>query len=434
MTKALIIDETPLFNGPLLSLLQKRGYAVTSIERPEKAIDLLRSHSYDLVIVGRGSFPFYELCSIAKELQPQAKLAILESCENGSCHIGALGAKAVFTRPFSLPVIEETLEILEKMEIPAKSVKPVSIPELPTPLIAKSQAMMNVIQDLVAVASSKAHLFLTGESGTGKEIVAETLHLLSNRKAHPFVKINCAAIPETLIEAEFFGYEKGSFTGAMQQRIGKLESAHQGTLLLDEITEAPASFQAKLLRAVQEQQFERLGGSMTLSVDVRFISTSNRDLSDAMEKKMLREDLFYRLNVIPVHLPPLRERKEDILPLAEHFLGLACKENEKTPKAFSAQAIQALKDYPWPGNVREMQHLLERTVLLHEGDVIREEDLRWQQPSVRTADALLTSLAQVEKRTILDTLATTKNNRTAAARKLGISIRTLRNKLKTYQS
>lgn len=436
--KALLIDETPLFNGPLVALLQKRGYITTAIERADEAASMLRSRPFDLIIIGRSSgasSPFYELCSLAKELQPHAKLAILDSrdFEYGSCHIAALGAKAVFYRPFCLSTIEETLEILELMPAPLSAVTPMVLPDLPTPLIAKSPTMLKVVQDLIAVASSKAHVFLTGESGTGKEIVAETLHFLSNRKTQPFVKINCAAIPETLIEAEFFGYEKGAFTGAMHQRIGRLESAHQGTLLLDEITEAPTSFQAKLLRAVQEQQFERIGGSPTLSVDVRFISTSNRDLSEALEKKMLREDLFYRLNVIPVHLPPLRERKEDILPLAEYFLASACKENRKASKTFSTGAIHALRHYPWPGNVREMQHLLERTVLLHEGEVITEDDLRWQ-TALRTADQLATSLAQVEKRTILATLANSKNNRTAAARKLGISIRTLRNKLKQYQS
>lgn len=435
--KALLIDELPLFNGPLLGILQKRGYAITAIERAQDAIAILRCCTFDLVIVGRGSasFPFHELCSLAKELQPHAQLAILDirDFQSESCHIAALGAKAVFHRPFSIPSIEETLDKIEQVRPNSSATSPIAFTELPTKLIAKSPAMQKIVQDLMAVATSKAHIFLTGESGTGKEIVAETLHLLSNRKTQPFVKINCAAIPETLIEAEFFGYEKGAFTGAMQQRIGRLEAAHQGTLLLDEITEAPASFQAKLLRAVQEQQFERIGGSPTLSVDVRFISTSNRNLVEAIEKKMLREDLFYRLNVIPVHLPPLRERKEDILPLAEYFLEEACRENRKAPKSFSAQALHALRNYPWPGNIREMQHLLERTALLHEGEVIGEDDLRWQS-AMRTSDHITTSLAHVEKKTILEALSQTKNNRTAAARKLGISVRTLRNKLKSYET
>ncbi len=425
----------PLFNGPLLTLLQNKGYCITAIEKAEEGIALLRTQSFAFVIVGRGNpaFPFHELCGLVKELHPDAPLVILDSREHTyeSCHISALGAKAVFHRPFSLTVLEETLGKLQQATpqiIPALPAM-----DLPTKLIAKSPAMIKIIHDLFAVASSKAHVFLTGESGTGKEIVAETLHLLSNRKEKPFVKINCAAIPETLIEAEFFGFEKGAFTGAMQQRIGRLEMANTGTLLLDEITEAPPSFQAKLLRAVQEQQFERVGGTTTQHVDVRFISTSNRNLMEAIDKKLLREDLFYRLNVIPLHLPPLRERREDIAPLAEYLLQEACSNNQKPQKTFSPGALQALRHYAWPGNVRELQHLIERTVLLQTQEIIAEEDLRW--PSAkRHAHPLPATLAQVEKRTILETLAQLKNNRSAAARKLGISVRTLRNKLKEYDT
>lgn len=431
-----LIDETPLFNRPLITLLQEKGYQVTVAENAEDAVMLMRTHAYTLIIIGCGSptFPFHELCSLAKDLQPKANLTIIDSRDRQyeSCHIAALGAKAVFYRPFSSSAILETLEQIETTVSHVSSF-PIDPPPtaLPTKLIAKSPSMKKVVEDLLAVASSKAHVFINGESGTGKEIVAETLHLLSNRKKNPFVKINCAAIPETLIEAEFFGYEKGAFTGAVQQRIGRLELAHQGTLLLDEITEAPLSFQAKLLRAVQEQQFERVGGISTIHVDVRFIATSNRNLLEAIEKKMLREDLFYRLNVIPLHLPPLRERKEDILPLAEVMLLEACQENQKKPKTFSPQALHALLSYNWPGNIRELQHLIERTVLLHDKEVLGEEDLRWQ--SVMRADnPHATTLAQLEKKAILETLAQLKNNRTAAARKLGISIRTLRNKLKEY--
>jgi len=428
---AILIDELPLFNRPLLNLLHKRGYTVTTTEKALDGMRLLREHRFNLVIIGRGgaSFPFHELCSLAKELQPQASLAIIDSRDfhYESCHIAALGAKAVFYRPFFLSLAEETLEKLREVT-PASTHEILPQPAVPTDLIAKSGAMQKVVQDLFAIAASKAHVFLTGESGTGKEIVAETLHLLSNRNAHPFIKINCAAIPEALIEAEFFGYEKGAFTGAMQQRLGKLEMAHQGTLLLDEITEAPASFQAKLLRAVQQQQFERVGGSSTLNVDVRFISTSNRDLQEAIEKKILREDLFYRLNVIPLHLPPLRERKEDILPLAEFFLLKKCRENGKAIKTFSVEAIHALRNHPWPGNVRELQHTIERTVLLHDKETIAKDDLRF----MRIAQVSSDTLEEIEKRTILETLVQQKNNRTAAAKKLGISIRTLRNKLKAY--
>ncbi len=436
MGNILLIDESPLFNCSLLAFFQNKGYSITTAEKAEEGIALLGSYPYSIIIVGRGNptFPFHELCSLVKELQPQAFLVILDNRDHlyESCHIAALGAKAVFYRPFTTAVFEDFLENLEIVPLKALNTYS-SLIDIPTNLIVKSPPMLKLVEDIRAVATSKAHIFLTGESGTGKEIVAQTLHLLSNRKVQPLIKINCAAIPETLIEAEFFGYEKGAFTGAFQQRMGRLEMADRGTLLLDEITEAPLSFQAKLLRAVQEQQFERVGGTSTLDVDVRFISTSNRNLSEAIEQKMLREDLFYRLNVIPLHLPPLRERKEDILPLAEYFLQEACRNNLKPPRFFAPGASHALIHYPWPGNIRELQHLIERTVLLHNQEIIAEEDLRW--PSLKRPSQISgTTLAQMEKRTILETLAYSKNNRTATAKKLGISIRTLRNKLKEYDS
>ncbi len=436
----LFIDEMPLFNQSLQALFQKKGYDVVLVEQEKDALSLLRTQQYSWVIIGRGStsFPFHALCCLAKELQSHAHLAIIDHPDSHyeSCHIQALGAKAVFYRPFSLSSIEETIERIEQASTSTEVVASLPLPlisdQLPTELIAISPSMQSVVKDLIAVASSKAHVFLSGESGSGKEIVARTLHLLSNRKEQPFVKINCAAIPESLIEAEFFGFERGAFTGATQRRIGHLETAHQGTLLLDEITESPPSFQAKLLRAVQEQQFERIGGSNSLSVDVRFISTSNRNLQEAVEKKVLREDLFYRLNVIPIHLPPLRQRKEDILPLAEQILRKICQDNHKKTKTLSPDAIHILLSYTWPGNVRELQHLLEHTVLLHDQEIIRGDDLRLQS-SLRRSHSLSQTLAELEERAILETLGQLKNNRTAAAKKLGISIRTLRNKLKSYE-
>ncbi len=437
ISSALIVDPSPLFNAPLAQFLAEKGFDVAIVEHPAEAIEVLRRERYQLVAIGKADqgFPFFELCALVKELQPEAHLIILGAVGESahSHHEGALGALTYLKRPFSLHALQDLFD-----HLPEKSTikRPEALPtfQFPTPFIAESPAMRAIARELLSIADSKAHVFLTGESGTGKEIIAETIHALSPRKEKPFIKINCAAVPETLIESEFFGHEKGAFTGAVLRKLGRLELAHEGTLLLDEITESPLSFQAKLLRAVQQQQFERVGGCETQKVDVRFISTSNRNVQDFIERKLFREDLFYRLHVIPIHIPPLRERQEDIVPLTEYFMALACKENNKPLKRLSASAINFLLTHPWPGNVRELANLVERTSIMHQEELIHADDLRWRHPML-SKDVSMTSpatLAEVEKRTIIETLSRQKNNRSATARKLGISVRTLRNKLKDY--
>lgn len=436
---AIIVDQAPLFNAPFLQILAEKGYDLTIVEHPAEAIQQLRKKSFSLVAIGKGDqgFPFHELCALTKELQPQAHLIILnpvgettrDHCQDAQ---NALGALTHLKRPFSLHALQDLFETLPKKSI-SKTISTIPSVFLPTPLIAESPSMRAIARELLSIADSRAHVFLTGDSGTGKEIIAETIHMLSPRKDKPFIKINCAAIPETLIESEFFGHEKGAFTGAITRRPGRFELASEGTLLLDEITESPLSFQAKLLRAVQQQQFERVGGFETLKVDVRFISTSNRDVLDFIARKLFREDLFYRLHVIPIHIPPLRERREDIVPLAEYFLAQACKDNNKPLKRFSATGVHLLLSYDWPGNVRELANLIERTAIMHNEDVIEGDALRWRHPllSKTTSIAPPSTLAEVERRTILETLSQIKN-RSLVAHKLGISVRTLRNKLKEY--
>lgn len=231
-------------------------------------------------------------------------------------------------------------------------------------IIATSDSMKEVMDRVAKVADSEANVFITGESGTGKEVIASLIHTLSPRSANPFIKVNCAALPETLIESEFFGHEKGSYTGAHTQRIGRFERAHTGTLLLDEITEIPLSLQSKLLRVVQEQEFERVGSAHPIPIDVRFISTSNRPIQVALQEKKLREDLFYRLGVIPIHLPPLRDRPEDILPLANHFLAISAEKNKKTPHTLTQPEETLLLSHPWPGNIRQLANLMEQLTVL----------------------------------------------------------------------
>lgn len=296
-------------------------------------------------------------------------------------------------------------------------------------LIAESPVMKGILEDVLKIAKSNASVLLCGESGTGKEVIAHTIHNNSGRKSAPFIKVNCAAIPETLIESEFFGHERGAFTGAHSRRIGRFELAHTGTLLLDEITEIPLGVQAKLLRAIQEQEFERVGGSLSVDVDVRLISTSNRDLKEAIEQKFFREDLFYRLNVVPLSLPPLRERKEDIVPLAEYFLSKLAPEKE-----LSNEAKWSLESYIWPGNIRELANVIERTVVMASGELITPDHLGLNQDNEFKKCKLPVgmTLQELEKRMILETLESNKNNRTKTAKILGISVRTLYNKLSSY--
>lgn len=292
-------------------------------------------------------------------------------------------------------------------------------------IIAESPLMKKLFADLEKIAKSSASVFIVGESGTGKEEIAHAIHYQSARAHGEFVKVNCAAIPETLLESEFFGHERGAFTGAFNRRMGRLELANGGTLLLDEISEIPLSLQSKLLRAVQQQEFERVGGTKTLKVDVRFISTSNRNMNEMIENRLFREDLYYRLNVVPIYLPPLRDRREEIIPLAEFFLKQHSSEKSLTP-----EAKQKLLDYSWPGNIRQLANIIERTVVMSGQALIAPEHLFLDgDPSKKE----LITLKELEKRHILDALENHGQNRTKTAKALGISVRTLRNKLNEYE-
>jgi DNA-binding NtrC family response regulator len=320
------------------------------------------------------------------------------------------------------------------------------------PMIAEDPAMRAVIAMAEQVAPSEASILITGESGSGKEIVARHVHQKSRRNSKPFISVNCAAIPENLLESELFGHEKGAFTGALARRIGKFEEANGGTLLLDEISEMDTRLQAKLLRAIQEREIDRVGGSQPVRVDIRILATSNRDLVQAVRDGTFREDLLYRLNVVNLRLPPLRERPGDILPMAEFFIRKYAAANGLSPRILSAEARRRLLGHRWPGNVRELENAMHRAVLLASGDVIEEGAVRLPdgqplgpsdagaraaQVAATTAEAISRSfvgqtVAAMEQQLIIDTLEHCFGNRTHAANILGISIRTLRNKLKEY--
>jgi DNA-binding NtrC family response regulator len=311
-------------------------------------------------------------------------------------------------------------------------------------LLGQSAAMDNLRQLIRKVARTLATVLIQGESGTGKELVARALYRESPRANAPFIRVNCAAIPENLIESEFFGHEKGAFTGALTKREGRFELAHSGTILLDEISEISPSVQAKLLRVLQERELERVGGNRTIKVDVRVIATTNRRLEQSVQKNEFREDLFFRLNVVPIQVPPLRDHREDVPFLAEEFMRRFGRKHGIRVHGFSDDAVRLLKEHHWPGNVRELQNVIERAVILC-GDtgMLEAEHLGMSlsadgQPPTPGEQAPVTAagefpkLAEMEKRHILAALDRCNNNRTHAARLLDISIRTLRNKLHEY--
>jgi transcriptional regulator with GAF, ATPase, and Fis domain len=297
--------------------------------------------------------------------------------------------------------------------------------------------MREVFRVIDKVAASNATVLIQGETGTGKERVAETIHLASTRRDGPFVRMNCASLPDNLLESELFGHEKGAFTGADQMRIGRFELANDGTLFLDEVGNMSASTQAKVLRAIQNQEFERLGGSRTIKVDVRIIAATNVNLEQAIKEGRFREDLYYRLNVVNIPIPPLRERREDIQPLADHFLKHFSTELSRSVKSFSPEAVKALQEYRWPGNVRELENSIERAVLMCEGDQIRPQDLtlmdREHTLGMTPQLALeLLNLEALEKTAILEALKRSNWVQKEAAKLLGVSSRVMNYKVHKF--
>ena len=297
--------------------------------------------------------------------------------------------------------------------------------------------MKSIIEVANNIAGSRASVLIQGESGTGKELLARYIHSKSTRSGQPFHAINCAALPDTLLESELFGYERGAFTGADKRKIGKFELASGSTFLLDEISEMPLLLQAKLLRVLHEGEVQRLGGDQPTSIDVRIIATTNRDLSEMVKNGGFREDLFYRLNVIPMFIPPLRFRPLDLEVLISHFVETYCQEYNLRGKELSAEAWKKLMSWSWPGNVRELQNVVERSILLSQSNKISEDEIFIKDFVAHQKDTNLKpgmTVAEAERMLILKTLDYTDHNRTRAAHMLGISIRTLRNKLKEYKT
>lgn len=412
----LIIEKKARDRELLLKLLkEKKGQIFAAIDA-KSALTYLQSHSFDLIFSDLQGVQLLDQFKQRPEKVPLIFLA--ETVSSPFSNV-----QAILHKPFEQRELEEIFQRLSKRQI-----------LLPT-VIAKSPQMREVLRQLEKIAKSHSNVFISGESGTGKEVIASSIHALSKRAVAPFIKVNCAAFPDTLIESEFFGHEKGAFTGAHSRREGRFERADKGTLLLDEVTEIPPSLQAKLLRVVQEMQFERLGGSEAIQIDVRLISTSNREMTEAIDHKQFRSDLYYRLGVLPLHLPPLRERKEDILPLAGYFLEEIMGRDHIMKKIFSEEAEKTLLEYPWPGNIRELKNVIEHCLIMHEGEIIAKEDLHFQKKLLLKRDKPSPlqgkTLKEVEKLCIEEMLKTHHFNKSKAAAALGISVKALGHKLES---
>lgn len=434
--KILVIDDEEHMCWALERAMRQEGYQVYTATRGQQGLDIIREEAPSLVILDlrMPEMDGMEVLRRAKEMQPKLPVIILTAHGTIETAIEAMkvGAADFITKPFDL---DELKIVIKKALMISQLVTEVSFlrSELTKrygQIIGKSQAINEIKQLIDKVAASNATVLITGESGTGKEVVAVSIHQASLRRDLPFVTVNCAALPEHLLESELFGHEKGAFTGAVARKMGRFELADRGTIFLDEIGEMPLNMQAKLLRFLQEKTFERVGGTETLRVDVRVVAATNRNLADAISKGVFREDLYYRLNVIPIHLPPLRERKEDIPLLAEHFLAKF--QPTYLVNRISQPAMEMLCSYNWPGNIRELQNVIERAAIICNGSEITPDhlpkELQVQKNNSSTTGITVVnlpeggiSLEEVEKQLIVKALERSGGNQTRAAQLLGIT-------------
>ncbi len=449
-TKILIVDDDPGHLTTLKTITRSWGYVVQTADDGDAAVERIHSEAFDLIVmdVRMARMGGIEALAKIKAYNPSIPVIIMTAYSSVESAVDALkaGAYDYLIKPLDFEVLKLTIERArehaglkaENQRLKERLDNGVELDNI----IGQSASMKAMMEMLAMVAPSEATVLVTGESGTGKELVARCLHHNSSRKDQPLVAVNCAAITETLLESELFGHEKGAFTGADKRREGRFMQANGGTLFLDEIGETSAFMQAKLLRAIQEKEIQRVGGQEVISVDVRIVAATNRDLEAEVAAGRFREDLFYRLNVMALDVPPLRDRQEDIPLLAHHFLNQYARRNRKTAKGFAPLAMDMLLKYQWPGNVRELENAVERGVILLTGDHVTEQQLPLnivqkhpgrEEPArpVLATDGTR-SLEDIEKEAILATLEATDGNKSETARRLGITRKTLHNKLKSY--
>ena len=446
----LVVDDDNAHRIMLRTLIGGWGYEVSEADDGAAAIDRVKEQSYDLVLMDVRMVQVSGLEALAqiKLHNPAIPVIIMTAYSSVDTAVKALkqGAHDYLTKPLDFDKLRITIE--RAMEHTRLKEENRQLKESlgkhfdRQNIIGQSPAMINLLETVAQVAPSEATVLIAGESGTGKELIAGAIHYNSSRKDGPFVKLNCAAITETLLESELFGHEKGAFTGADRRKEGRFYQAHGGSLFLDEVSEMSLIMQVKLLRVLQEREFTRVGGEKTIHVDVRVIAATNKNLSDLISKGEFREDLYYRLNVVDMEIPPLRKRQEDIPLLAQHFLELFAAKNNKKIKGFTPQALDLLIRHDWPGNVRELMNAVERTVVLSRSDYLSEKDFpMFAGTALNDGAASNTSiinikgdkpLEEVEKATILKTLEAAGGNKSEAARRLGITRKTLHKKLKSY--
>jgi len=438
----LIIDRAGTIPRPIEAALADSGYRIDIHAAGRAARQDVDWDAYRLVIADT-DLSGMDYAQLLAEIRSQAPhLPVIATAETGSVR-GAVAAMQAGAVDYLLkPVHPETLVLaLQRALVPAdEDSTPVETPNSGTRdkrIVTRDPQVRELLQLAENVAPSQATVLILGESGTGKELLAAYIHHHSTVSANPFVALNCAALPEQLAESELFGHEKGAFTGAVGRKIGKFELAGKGTILLDEISEMALPLQAKLLRVLQEKEIDRVGGHQPVPVDTRVIAVSNVDLKQAVAEGKFRKDLYYRINVIPFTLPPLRSRPDDIVPLAEHFIQKFCRENRKPGLTLTANAARKLQAYAWPGNIRELENTMERAVIitsggkLPAGQILLEDEPASRANTIELRPGM--SVKEMEKELIARTLRKVNDNRTQAAEMLGISIRTLRNKLKEYR-
>jgi len=443
--RILVVDDDPLMRDSLTRTLSQAGYQVQAAASGSEALQLTAEKTFDLVITDlkMANMGGLELLEELRRRGNETPVVVITAYGTIDTAVAAIkgGASDYILKPFKrealLLAVEKALQTERLKRENAFFRRQAGGPD-ERPIIGRSEALRRALVLLDRYAASSATVLIRGESGTGKELFARRLHQLSPRRDKPFLTVNCAALSAGLLESELFGHEKGAFTGADRRHIGRFEIADGGTLLLDEVSEIDVKLQAKLLRVLQEKEFSRVGSSDTIRVDVRVVATTNRNLEREVASGKFREDLYFRLNKLVVEIPPLRERKEDIPLLVEHFLKKAEKSNGGPPKRLSQEALQALFNYSWPGNVRELENLIERAYLLADGDIIGPELLALGGERITVSKRLDPSalvgkpVQEVEREHILATLRYTNWHQKKAAQLLGIGVRTLREKIKRW--
>ena len=445
-TRVLVVDDDSAILDACYQVLARQEYGTSLAEDGEKGLALLRQEAYDLVILDL-KLPKVDGMDVLKTIREENRetpVIIITGYPTVETAIDAmkLGAFDYLVKPFSPEelrvVVKKALAnrklVLENMCL-RKELESKGEFEL---VVGDSPPMKEVLELVEKVSSTDATVLITGESGTGKELIARMTHNFSPRRDRPFVVVDCGALVESLFESELFGHEKGSFTGAVATKHGRFEIATGGTIFLDEISNISLSIQAKLLRVIQRCEVSRIGSSRVIKTDVRILAATNRDLAECVREGTFREDLFYRLNVIPIHIPPLRERKEDIPLLVEHFLKKYNKKAKRKVQSVSKPALKALIAYDWPGNVRELENTIERAVVLSKNDIIDPEDLIYhgllsQSAMVPSLDGRPRTLAEIEREYIAGVLELSQGNRSKAAEILGIDRKTLRARIKKYE-